>query len=323
MGNSSDIDTSIAALYRAWRLFRPGKRASRAIIAFEYNLEAELARLAYDIEAGAYQHGAYEYFEVNDSKRRMIAVATVRDRVVHRLLYEYLMPLYDRTFVYDVWSCRPGKGLHGAVRRTQRHMQAYRDGWLWRSDIRKFFDSIDHEVLQALLRRRVTGRRALWLLDEVIESYSSREQADAAGVAIGNLTSQILGNIYLHEYDFFVSHMLKPLGYVRYGDDMVLWTQNEDQARELAEQSRQFLTGMLHVTLNPGSTVLQPVSRKLHYLGMEFWPSGHRLDSRMRTRLRRDVSVIHFASYDALARARGTTNDRHALRQSLLLHHDI
>lgn len=269
-----------------------------------------------------YKHSPYDYFEVKDSKRRMIAVASVRDRVVHRLLYEYLVSIYDKMFIYDVWSCRPGKGLQGAIQRTQRHMYTYRNGWLWRSDIRKFFDNIDHETLKILLRRWITDKRALWLLDEVVESYSSSGQTDGTGLAIGNLTSQIFSNIYLHEYDRFVSHILRPLGYVRYGDDIVLWAQSERRAEVLAEQSRQFLAYTLHVALNPSSTVLQPVSRRLHYLGAEFWPSGHRLDARMRARLRTNVSLMNFASYDALANARGTRGDRQVLRQLMLLQHE-
>ena len=102
----------------------------------------------------------------------------------------------------------------------------------------------------------------------------------------------------------------------------MLWAQSERRAEVLAEQSRQFLAYTLHVALNPSSTVLQPVSRRLHYLGAEFWPSGHRLDARMRARLRTNVSLMNFASYDALANARGTRGDRQVLRQLMLLQHE-
>ena len=297
-------------------LFRRGKRASRAIQEFEYHLEEELQQLSKDTASGTYRHSPYTEFLVNDTKRRVIAVATVRDRVVHRLLYEYLVRRYDKTFAYDVWSCRPDKGLDGAVTRVQQYMQAYQDGWLWRSDVRKFFDHVDHEVLMRLVRRRVSGVRALALFDTVVSSYSTSGRR--IGLAIGNLTSQICANIYLHEYDRFVSHTLKPLGYVRYGDDMVLWVRDEQQARAAADQSKRFLADILHLELNPGSTVLQPTHCKLHYVGVEFWPSGHRLDARMRARLKTNVSLTNFASYDALAAARGTPANRRMLRETLL-----
>ncbi len=285
-------------------------------------MEAALLQLASDIAEGVYRHSPYAEFIVNDNKRRKIAVAVVRDRVVHRLLYEYLVRLYDKTFMYDVWSCRLGKGLEGAAERVQRHMHAYREGWLWRSDVTKFFDHIDHRTLMQLVRRRVSDQQALMLLDTVITSYHRTRHGGGAdhniGLAIGNLTSQICANIYLHEYDRFVMHMLKPLGYVRYGDDMVLWLPNEQRAEEVAERSRQFLDHTLHLTLNPGSTVLQPARKKLHYIGMEFWPSGHRLNARMRARLRSNASIDNYASYTALATIRGTRADRQALRQAIL-----
>lgn len=285
-------------------------------MAFEYHLEEELERLAAEIADGTYRHGRYVEFVVNDNKRRTIAVAAVRDRVVHRLLYEHLVQQYNKVFVYDVWSCRPGKGVEGAVQRVQEHMSKYRDGWLWRSDVTKFFDNVDHDVLLQLIRRRITGERALWLLECVITSY--RVPGACTGLAIGNLTSQICANIYLNEYDRFVQHTVRPLGYVRYGDDMVLWLPDERRAKEAARRSGQFLADTLQLTLNPASTALQPVRRKLHYLGMEFWPVGHRLDARMRARLSSNVSLVNFASYDALAAARGTIADRHGLCQTLL-----
>ena len=99
---------------------------------------------------------------------------------------------------------------------------------------------------------------------------------------------------------------------------MVLWAPNEQQAQDFADRSQEFLTRELHLAINPQSTALQPVCRKLHYLGVEFWPSGHRLDARMRSRLAKNVGVMNYASYDALARSRGTRADCQLMRQQML-----
>lgn len=173
-GKTSDIDFSVANIWKSWRNFRKGKRNSRAIIEFEYYLEQNLWQLRRNLITGGYRHGGYDKFVVHDTKPREIAVAGVRDRVVHRLLYDYLVTVWDKTFIYDVWSCRHGKGLHAGIRRAQTFMRRYPEAWVWRADIRKMFDSIDKDVLKKLLRRRLTDEKALILLDKIIDSYSTQ-----------------------------------------------------------------------------------------------------------------------------------------------------
>lgn len=175
MADESDIDVSIASLWQSWQAFVCGKRASPVILNFRANLERNLLQLTKDIQTGTYQHNGYNSFIVHDPKRREIAVANVRDRVVHRLLYDYLVPIWDKSFCYDAWSCRKGKGLHGAIQRAQTHMRHYSNGWLWRSDITKFFDNVDHDKLKYILRTKTRGKRALNLLDNVIHSYDNSQ----------------------------------------------------------------------------------------------------------------------------------------------------
>lgn len=146
---------------------------------FAYDVDRHLWRLHEELNSGTYRHGGYTTYVVTDNKRREISVASIRDRVVHRLLYEYLVNVYDRIFLFDAWSCRRGKGLVGAIERAQRHISRYPHGWIWRADVKKFFDMVDHATLLGLLCRRITDPWALSLLNEIIYSYSSytRERA--------------------------------------------------------------------------------------------------------------------------------------------------
>ena len=171
MTDNSSIDLSLTNIWRAWMAFRRGKRPSRDIRAFEQDLEYNLLRLCADLNAGSYEHGGYHHRIVNEKKRRDIAVASVRDRVVHRLLYDYLTPIVDPKLDYDVWSCRQNKGLHKALRRTQHLLHSYSHGWVWRADISKFFDHVEHDVLRACLIRLTSDKSAHQLLDTVISSY--------------------------------------------------------------------------------------------------------------------------------------------------------
>jgi retron-type reverse transcriptase len=118
MGNES-IDLSLKNIWKSWFEFRKGKRSDLKMHDFQYHLEKNLYELFQDLNNGHYRHGGYRKFIVCDNKRREISVASVRDRVVHRLIYDYLEKIYDKTFIYDDWSCRKGKGLLGAIERVQ------------------------------------------------------------------------------------------------------------------------------------------------------------------------------------------------------------
>lgn len=165
--------------------FRHGKQPSRDICIFENDLEYNLLRLCADLNSGVYEHGGYHHRIVNEKKRRDIAVASVRDRVVHRLLYDYLVPLLDTRLDHDVWSCRRDKGLHKSLMRTQHLIYSYSHGWIWRADISKFFDNVDHGVLRECLMRFVPDKSAQNLLDKVLSSYvhNGDRQTDRHDVA--------------------------------------------------------------------------------------------------------------------------------------------
>ncbi len=169
MGSES-INFSLSNLYKCWRLFRSGKIASREIIEFEYFLENNLRRLEADLISGNYRPGDYRQFVVIDNKRRLIKIAPVRDRVVHRLLYEYLKPIFDKTFIYDAWSCREGKGLIGAIKRTQEFLRRQSAGYVWRSDIKKFFDNVNQGILFGLIARKISDDRVLAIMRKIIFS---------------------------------------------------------------------------------------------------------------------------------------------------------
>lgn len=252
----------------AWRAFRQGKKPSRAIDAFAYHAEIELDCLRREIASRAYRHGPYHTRTVREKKRRELAVASVRDRVVHRLVYDTLVAACDHMFDPDVWSCRRGKGLHGCLQRAQRLIRTHRTAYVWRMDITKFFDAVDRTVLRQCLRRHVSDPHALWLADEIVRSYHHHtREGHLAGIPIGNLTSQIFANIYLHEFDRYIRHVLKPLAYVRYGDDAVVWCRTRRQAEEVRRRASTYIADTLHLHVNPKNDVIIPPRAGLHFLG--------------------------------------------------------
>ena len=175
MIGSVSIDYSLPILWHCWQRFIQGKKRTAELEHFRYHLEENLKILEQELQHQIYKHGVYRSFSINDTKRRDIAVASIKDRFAHRLLYEYLVPIYDKTFIYDAWSCRKGKGLLGAIERTQYFLTQNRNGYFWRGDIRKFFDSVDQKTLLEIITRRTEDPNALWLLEEVIASYQGNK----------------------------------------------------------------------------------------------------------------------------------------------------
>lgn len=173
MGNVSiDIDLSLSNIWQSWFEFRHGKRKTKELEDFQYYLEDNLWRLCLDLNENKYNHNPYQHFIIQEGKRRDIMVASVRDRMVHRLVYGYLVSIYDKTFIYDAWSCRKNKGLTGAIERTQKFFKKYPKSFVWRGDVTKFFDNVKPDVLFSILSRRIKDEKAMGLIKIIIGSYT-------------------------------------------------------------------------------------------------------------------------------------------------------
>lgn len=303
MGKVS-IDLSISNIWHCWHRFKHGKRQTQQLELFSYYLEKNLWHLHEDLMRGSYSHGGYTYFTVVDNKRRNIAVASIRDRIVHRLLYEYLTIVYDRTFIFDAWSCRKGKGLVGAIERAEQFLKRFPDSYVWRADITKFFDSMDHYLLITILCRKIQDHWALYLLDEVVNSYAVKYRL--RGIPIGNLTSQIFANIYLNELDWFVKHTIKPLAYARYGDDFIIIAHDKRWLREVRQRVTSFLSAILKLEVNPRSDILIKATWGLHFLGVEIFPTGRRLTKKNKSRAEQRLTLSNVSSYRGLIRKHST-----------------
>ncbi|MBI3443694.1 group II intron reverse transcriptase domain-containing protein [Candidatus Woesebacteria bacterium] len=298
IGRDISIDVSLQNIWQAWYIFRRGKKRTADFDAFSYNLEANFFQLYQELTDGSYKHGSYKSFPLTDTKKRIISVASLRDRVIHRLLYDYLIQIFDRTFIYDAWSCRKNKGLLGAILRTQQLLMRYPNAYVWRGDITKFFDSVDHQVLKKQIKKRVSDLYALQLIDNIIDSYSS--YAPGKGMPIGNLTSQVFTNVYLHELDFYISHTIKPLGYVRYGDDFILLANTLEQAQQWREHLIVFIDQILQLSIHKTNNIIVKTKQGVHFLGCDIYPTGRRLRKRVYNRVQERLNFINCSSYRAL-----------------------
>jgi retron-type reverse transcriptase len=273
-----------ANLLEAARKAARGKRARPNVDAFHFGLEPELWRLHDELAAHAYRPGPYRTFTIREPKPRLISAAPYRDRVVHHALVNVLEPIFEAAFAFDSYACRRGKGSHAAVRRCQQLACRFR--YAWKADVRKFFPSIDHEVLQALLARKVKDPDVLWLAGLIIDHGNPQEDVPSwfpgddlfapgerrRGLPIGNQTSQFFANVYLDPLDHLVKDALGVGGYVRYVDDFVAFADNTKRLAAVRDVVSAFLTG-LRLRLHPTKNVLFPTRQGLPFLGYRVWPT--------------------------------------------------
>ena len=260
----------------ARRAFR-GKRENPSALAFFYNLENELIGLQDLLSVGTYEPSPYSTFWVRDPKLRRICAAPFRDRVVHHAVCNVIGPIIDRSLISDSYACRPGKGTHAAISRAQWFARKY--PFYLQLDIRKYFQSVDHAILKALLLRKLKDRRLLDLLFDIIDApYPGR--SPGKGIPIGNLTSQHFANLYLSPLDHCVRQNLKPGGYLRYMDDLLLFGESKCRLNGYHSELTAFLGHRLALDVKSDGTLNAPVAQGIGFLGVRVFPGLIRLDRR-------------------------------------------
>jgi retron-type reverse transcriptase len=238
---------SLENLYLAERKARRGKSRKQYVEDFGLHRERFIHQLHEELLSGSYRPRGYKHFYIHDPKKRLISAAPFRDRVVHHALCNVLEPVLERSFVYDSYSCQKGKGTTAARERCRKKMNRYR--YVLKCDVRKFFPSIDHEVLKEKLAKKVRCKFTLQLCHLIIDSYLDEEFSPVffpgddlfsatrkRGLPIGNLTSQLWANFYLDRIDHFILEELKPKGYARYTDDWLLWADDKAFLSDCREQ---------------------------------------------------------------------------------------
>ncbi len=265
--------TSLERLFSSWKKFIRGKTKREDVQLFERNLETNVFQLHRELLDQNYQHENYKEFFVHDPKIRHIRKACVRDRLVHQSVYTSLVRIYEPKFISHSFSCREGKGTHKAINALKKMTLKVgknntKPCYALKCDIRKFFDSVDHETLLKLLERVILDKKSQWLFEEILGScvlqlHDNRNR----GLPIGNLTSQIFTNIYLNELDQFVKHQLRQKYYLRYADDFVILDQNEDFLAQLIPQIRTFLDQDLKLKLHPKKVSINKLSQGIDFLG--------------------------------------------------------
>lgn len=279
------FDNLLRAFYKA----RKGKRNKPNVALFEINLEWELLQLLKELTTHTYQPGSYRTFLIRDPKERMISAAPFRDRVLHHALCNIIEPIFDSTLIPDTYANRSGKGSHAGIRCCQTYARRFQ--YVLKADIKKYFPSIDHEILKSIISRKIKCQPTLQLINLIIDNSNPQESVQdffpgddlftslerKKGLPMGNLTSQFFANLYLSPLDHFIKEELGIHGYVRYVDDFVVFHPNKAHLHEVEKTIELFLATRLRLRLHTKKTFIAPTDKGVTFLGQRVFTTHRRL----------------------------------------------
>lgn len=295
-------------LYAAYLDARKGKRNKRACFEFERDLGSNLYSLYTEIHQGLYEPQPYHEFVVREPKPRLIRAPAFRDVVVQHAIYRLVYPIFDRTFIPSSFACRKGYGTHRASDYLRRAMRCYDpDLYTLQLDVRKFFYSIDRDVLRSLVERKIRDLR----LVDMMMVYAATDES--VGIPIGNLLSQIYALIYLNPLDHYIKRRLKVKHYLRYVDDLVLIGLSRPDCLTFRREIASFLDERLHLQLS--RSTIQKIRRGVNFVGYRTWQSKRFIRKYSLHKFNRRVKSAHIdAVVSLLGHAKRTNSLPYMLR---------
>lgn len=290
---------SLDNLFSAWDEFRHGKERKLDVQEFALNLEDNIFALHQQLVNVSYQHSAYQAFYVHDPKRRHIFKAPVRDRVLHHAIVRVIGKFFEKSFIFDSYSSRFGKGTHRAVKRLRYFAWKLsrnntRTVWALQCDIKKYFDTVNHKQLITLLKLKIDDYRVVELLGAIINSL---EITPGNGIPLGNLTSQLFSNIYLDCLDQQIKRGWAVKYYLRYNDDFVILSANREYLEKLIPVISRFLSEKLCLKLHAQKISIKSWQQGIDWLGYVSFPYHTILRTRTKRRILRRVTAANRSSY--------------------------
>jgi retron-type reverse transcriptase len=300
--------TDFSNLLAAARQAQRGKRFRENVLRFNYRLEQELHRLQTELQTKTYCPGTYKTFEIKSPKPRMISAAPYRDRVVHHALCNIIAPIFEKSFIDHSYANRTHFGTHRALRQFTRYCRSSQ--YVLQCDIKKYFPSIDHDILKSLIRRKIKCPDTLWLIDTLIDSSNPQEPIvehfpqdtlltplqRQRGLPIGNLTSQFFANLYLNGFDHYVKESLKAKKYLRYVDDFALFSNDLPFLTDARLAIESYLA-TLRLKIHPIKSQCFETRLGANFVGFRVFPTHLRVRSENLRRARRRLYQLqaHYA----------------------------
>ena len=236
----------------AFQRARRGKTLKPYVIKFEEKLIENLKLLQQELITQTYKPKPLVSFILRDPKTRKISKSDFRDRVVHHAVCNVIEPIFDRTFIYDNYANRIGKGTFKAIERFDKFKRKASKNntktcYVLKADVKHYFETVDHKTLMLILGKKIKDEKLLGLIQTILDNHNTQVK----GMPLGNLTSQFFANVYLNELDQFVKHKLRAKYYIRYVDDFIILHSSRKILEEYKAKINEFLNVKLRLELHP------------------------------------------------------------------------
>lgn len=293
-------------LYKASKSAMKGKKSKGYVAKFWLNEDREVATIQQELREKRYTFGKYKEFIINDNGvDRRISAAPFRDRVVHHAITQIIELIFDKSFIYDSYANRKGKGTLKALQRA--HHYAKRFDYVLQLDIRKYFPSIDHDVLMQKISKKIEDRDMLDFLTYLVAHSNKQDdclfyfEEDSLftpyerkkGLPLGNQTSQFFGNIYLNDFDHYIKEKLKIKGYIRYVDDMLFFHNTQSHLQSLISTVTKELEPF-RLKIHPNKIKLLETKKGFVFLGHKVYDTHFRLTSKAIRRGRINLKKVKY-----------------------------
>ena len=273
-------------IYLAYTKARIGKSKSHGVLLFEKDLEKNLKSIQRDLSEETYRISTYEIFKIYEPKERIIYRLPFYDRVVQHAIMNILEKIWVSLFISQTYSCIKNRGIHGVLKIIKRDLKDVENTkYCLKMDIRKFYPSIDHEIMKEIIRKKIKDTRLLTLLDSIIDS--------APGLPIGNYLSQFLSNLYLAYFDHWLKEERKIKYYYRYADDLVILGKEKDYLHNLRIEIGNYLEQNLKLELKNNYQVFPVDVRGIDFVGYVFRHSHIRMRKSIKRNFCRKLAKLN------------------------------
>lgn len=290
--------------YKAYKQTLQGdNKYHKEAMEFALNETYNLNKLRQSLIDETYEFDGYIHFTVYEPKERIIDAPHYKDKIVQIALINILKEIYYPTFIYDSYSCIENKGTHKCVDKIHHFLKKAKweygeDAFIIKIDIRKFYYTINRDILKKFFLKEIKSKKLLKLLFKIIDSANI---IDKLGLPLGNSINTLNSNIYMNKVDQFAKRKLRLKYYIRYADDIVIVVKNKEEAKYILKLLIEFINSKLSLNINENKTKIFPINQGINSIGFKTYTTHLLLRDKCKRKIKMRIkSMKHLIEEDKM-----------------------